>query len=445
VTAPATNFSGVAPLSEHAREAARLWRRSLSILGLGLLPVVLWIAAAPLSSSVVANGFVKVDLNRRLVQHQEGGIVREVRVRDGQLVRRGEPLLVLGDVSVDANLELVRARLDAERLGVARLEAEQALATAPEFPGALIRAAREKRALAEQLEKERALFEARRSALGGQTRLLRAQRGRVAEEIAALRAQLASGGESLRLRRTELDNNRELLGAGYVSSARVGQLEAAVADYAASLEEQRSALARAQQRVAEIDLKIDALESQYRQDASDALRESASRTAQLEQELRKWTDAAERQRIVAPSSGEVIHLKYATPGAIVSPRETVAEIVPRGVPLVVEARVRTEDITRISRGQAADVRLTAFRYRATKTVAGRVAYVGGDRLIDPITQLPYYETLIETDAASLRAAGDLKLQAGMPAEVSFVGEERTVLQYLLEPITGVMRRAGRES
>jgi HlyD family secretion protein len=299
--------------------------------------------------------------------------------------------------------------------------------------------------LAAQLEKERSLFEARRTALIGQTRLLQEQRGRVEQEIEALKAQLAIGDESLQLRRTELENNRKLLKDGYVAAARVRQFETAATDYAASIAEWRSELARALQRRAEIDLKANALEGQYRQTASDELRESATRVAQLEQELRKWTDAAERQLIVAPASGEVIDLKYTAPGAVIAPRETLAEIVPLDVRLVVEARVRTEDVSRVYRNQAANVRFTAFKHRITKTVVGRVVYVGGDRLLDPDTHLPYYVTLVETDAASLRDAGDLKLQAGMPAEVYLEGEERTALQYLLEPVTAALRRAGRES
>lgn len=432
-------------LCEHAREASRLWSRGLVVLVVGLLPIALWLALAPLSSAVVATGFVKVDLNRRPVQHQEGGIVREVRVRDGQRVQQGEPLLVLGDVGVDANREQFKDRLQAEQLGIARLEAEQAMAPVPAFPEQLVAAAREPGPLAQQLEKERALFDARRKSLIEQTELLRKQRARVEQEVEALQAQLAIGDESLQLRQTEVENNRKLLQDGYIAAARVRQLETLAIDYAANIAERRSELARAQQRLAELDLKANALEGQYRQTASDALSESASRVAQLEQELRKWSDAAARQLIVAPASGEVIGLKYTAPGAVVAPREIIAEIVPLDVQLVVEAHVRTEDVSRVYGEQSAEIRFTAFKSRITKTVAGRVVYVGADRQIDPVNSQPYYVTLIETDATSLREAGDVKLQAGMPAEVYLAGEERTALEYLLEPVTATLRRAGRES
>ena len=179
--------------------------------------------------------------------------------------------------------------------------------------------------------------------------------------------------------------------------------------------------------------------------ASDQLREGAARLSELEQEHRKSVDASDRQLIVAPTGGEVIGLKYTTAGAVIAPRETIAEVVPLDARLVVEARVRTEDINRVHQGQQADIRFTAFNGRTTKLVSGKVVYVAGDRLVDPVTNLPYYMALIETEAASLKEAGDLKLQAGMPAEVYLKGEKRTALQYLLEPVTTGMRRAGKET
>jgi HlyD family secretion protein len=111
---------------------------------------------------------------------------------------------------------------------------------------------------------------------------------------------------------------------------------------------------------------------------------------------------------------------------------------------VTEARIRPEDINRLQQGQAAEIRFTAFRYRTTQLVQGKVIYVSADRLVDRATNMPYYSALVEADAASLASAGDLKLLAGMPAEVYIKGGERTPLQYLLEPVTEVLRHAGRE-
>lgn len=432
-------------LADHLSEASRLSSRGLQVVLFALLPVLVWIAIAPLSSAVIAPAFVKVDLNRRPVQHREGGIVREVRVRDGQRVRAGEPLLVLGDVGVDADLTRIGLLLLAERAAVARFEAEQFVRDAVTFPDDLIEAATADRQVAEQLDKERALFATQRNALVGQITLMQEQRARVDQEIVALRSQIESATESLRLQQSELESNRNLRAQGYIPAARVTQLEAAVADYASRVEEFRSALARAQQRVVEIDLKINSLEGHYRQAAGDRLRETAAHVSELEQERRKWADAFERQVILSPAAGEVIGLKYATAGAVIAPRETIAEIVPGDSRLVIEARVRTEDIRRVHQGQQADIRLTAFNGRTTRLVTGNVVYVAGDRLVDPATNVPYYMALIEADPRALQDAGGIELQAGMPAEVYLKGEKRTALQYLVEPVSTAARRAGRES
>ncbi|MDN3919958.1 HlyD family type I secretion periplasmic adaptor subunit [Roseateles violae] len=442
----ARNSVGAAPppLALHLEEAQRLARRAAFVLALGLLPLLAWSAFAPLSSAVVAGGFVKVDLDRRVVQHAEGGTVREVRVRDGQHVAQGETLLVLGDVSVDADLNRLNYRVAVERAGLARLEAEQLLASSLQFPAELLAAARDDARLAEQLGKERALFNARREALTGQSQLLRAQQAKVAQEVVALKAQIAQAGKALQHQTSELESNRQLVKDGFISATRITQLEAGIADYGVKLEERRSELARAEQRLVDADLRIKALESDYRQQASDQLKIGNARLAEIQQEQRKSTDASTRQVIVAPVAGEVINLKFASPGSVVSPREPIADIVPSNPRLVVEARIRTEDISRIQQGQATDIRFTAFKYRTTQLIEGKLIYIASDRAVDRVSNQAYYVALIEADAAALAQHGEMKLQAGMPAEVYIKGEARTPLQYLLEPVTQVMRRAGRE-
>ena len=439
-----TSMDPQAALAQQLLEARRLARRAAAVLLLGVVPVGAWLAFAPLSAAVVASSFVKVDLDRRVVQHAEGGTVREVKVRDGQHVAKGEPLLVLGDVSVDADLNRLNYRVTVERASLARLEAEQMSAASVQFPARVTEAARSDPRLAEQLNKERALFSARRDALVGQSVLLRSQQVKVVQEATALRAQIAQATESLKHQTAELETNRRLLSDGFISATRISQLEGTVADYGVKLEEKRADLARAEQRLVDADLRIKSLEGDYRQQASDQLKVSAAKLAEIEQEQRKTADASSRQVIVAPVAGDVINLKFTTPGSVVSPREPIADIVPSDPRLVVEAHIRTEDVSRVQQGQPAEIRFTAFKSRTTRLVAGKVFYVAADRTLDRATSQAYYVALVEADAASLAQAGEVRLQAGMPAEVFITGEVRTPLQYLVEPVTQVLRRAGRE-
>ncbi len=431
-------------LEPHLREARQLARWSAGVLLVGLLPVGAWLTLAPLTAAVVAQAFVKVDLDRRPVQHAEGGLVREVRVRDGQRVAAGETLLVLGDVAVDADVNRLDYRVMSERASLARLEAEQLSAHRLVFAADLQSAARSDPRLAEQMVKERSLFDARRDALHGQVALLRSQRDRIVQEREALSAQVTQATESMRHQRAELETNRNLLKDGFISATRISQLEATVADYGVKIEEKRSEIARAEQRQVDTDLRVKTLEGDYRQQASDQLKVSAARLIEIQQEQRKTVDASSRQVIVAPVAGDVINLKFTAPGSVVSPREPIADIVPSNPRLVVEARIRTEDVTRVQQGHAAEIRFTAFTYRTTKLVEGKVFYVAADRTLDRNTNQAYYVALVEADAASLAKAGEVKLQAGMPAEVFIKGESRTPLQYLAEPVTQVLRRAARE-
>jgi HlyD family secretion protein len=294
------------------------------------------------------------------------------------------------------------------------------------------------------LAKERALYATRRGSLTSEVALMRMQRSRVQQEIVALEAQIAQGEVALGLQRKELEASRRLLIEGYISDTAIARIEANVTDYSSKLEERRSELARASQRLVESDLKIRSLQNQYAQDATDQLKVTTARLGEIEQEQRKSEDAAARQVVAAPASGEVIDLRFTSPGSIVRPGEPIAEIVPNDARLMVEARIRPEDINDVYREQRARIRFTAFRYRSTDMVQGKVTYVSADRLTDRATNQPYYSVIIEADPASLRHAGDVKLQAGMPAEVYIEGSSQTPLQYIADPITTTVRKAGRQ-
>lgn len=426
------------------QQARRLTRAGWWIVLGAVVPLAAWIALAPLSMAVVAPAFVKVDLNRRPVQHLEGGIVRSVLVRDGQRVSAGEPVLVLGDVSVDAERNRLAYRAEVERAGIARLEAEHLLAGSVRFPPTLLAAAKRDARVREALAKEQSLFRARHDALASETALLNKQRGRIEQEIAALRDQIALVQASLDLQKSELAQQRKLLKDGFISAARLVQLEAIVADYASKFEERRSELARAGQRLGDVDLRIKALHNEYARSASDQLKVAAARLAEIEQELRKSEDAAARQVVTAPAAGDVMDLKFTSPGAVVRPGEPIADIVPVDANLVLEAQIRPEDISNVRLAQAARIKFTSYKYRNLVMVWGRVSYVSADRLVERSTNTPYYSVMISVDGQSLKDAGELQVQAGMPAEVYIEGSQQTPFQYLAEPITSTIRKAGRQ-
>ena len=424
-------------------DVSRILRAGLGVIALGMLGLGGWALFAPLSGAIIAPGFVKVDLNRKVVQHQEGGIVREVKVRDGDVVRQGQELVVLDDVRVDAALDLLRTQLDAERIRTARLTAEAAYQAAPSFPPDVMKRRKDPK-IAETLQREAALFRARRDAIESQIAVLRTQIGQIEDEARALSDQIAAEKRALDLQKEELRVNEELLRQNYVQKTRVLTLQRAVAEYEARHGEHRAELAKAHQRTSELDLRILSMKNGYRQAATDELKETTARTFDLEERIRPTRDASERQKITAPIAGEVVGLRIFSSGSVIGPREVLLEIVPADKRLIIEARIRPEDINYVRAGSEADIRLTAYRQRTTPLVVGSVNYVSGDRLTDPQTGAGYYVVHVDVPQEALAAAGNLKMQAGMPAEVFIRTDSRTAFDYLLAPVTAYFRRGMRE-
>jgi membrane fusion protein, type I secretion system len=421
-------------------ELRRLVGTGLFIIAAGALALGGWTALAPLTGAIVAPAYVKVDLNRKVVQHQEGGIVREIRVRDGERVKQGQPLIVLEDVRVDSTLDLLSIQLVGERAKAARLQAEAAFAPKIAFPADIARREHEPR-IEEIIERERALFQSRRASVTSQVDALRAQVRETQAESSALGEQIAAEDRALGLQKEELHANEELLRQNYVQKTRVLTLQRAVAEYEARHSEHRAELSRTRQKAAELELRIVTAQNAYKQTAVDELKDATAKIFDLEERLRPSRDAAQRQQVLAPIAGEVVNLKVFTAGAVVGPRDVLMELVPADKILILEARIRPEDINHVHVGDGADVRLTAYKQRTTPLVNGRVSYVSGDRLVDTQNNSAYYVAHIEVDPASL---GDLKMQAGMPAEIFVRTDTRTALDYLLAPVTAFLRRAMRE-
>jgi HlyD family type I secretion membrane fusion protein len=422
---------------------SRMVRAGVGVLALGVALIGLWLALAPLSGAVIAPGFVKLDMNRKVVQHQEGGIVKSILVRDGESVRQGQVLVVIDDVRLDATLDLLRTQHDGERAKAARLEAERAFLPGVAFPAELAARGTEPK-VAELISRETALFRARREALDSQVAVLRKQIRQTEDEAHALDKQIAAEERALASQKEELALNQQLAKQGFVQKTRLMGLERAVAEYEARLEEHRAELAKTRQRASELELRVLAQRNGYVQAATDELKEASTRLFDLEERLRPSKDASDRQRITSPIAGVVVGQRVFTPGAVVGPREVLMEIVPEDQNLIVEARIRPEDINHVRPGSAAEVRLTAYQQRTTPLVAGSVNYVSADRMTDTQTGAPYYVVQIDVPPDALEIAGNLRMQAGMPAEVYIRTDSRTAFDYLVAPVTAYLRRGMRE-
>jgi multidrug efflux pump subunit AcrA (membrane-fusion protein) len=413
---PPTGFGALldAPLAQ--AEGRHFNRRVVWIpLAAASLLLAAWTGIAPLSGAVIAPARIKVEMERKTVQHREGGIVREIKVRNGQAVHAGDVLLMIEDVRGDAELSLLEDQLRAERVRHARASAETTLVRTWDEK-VLANDAR----AAEYLARERA-------------------------QSTALGSQIESNQESARLAAEELKLNEKLAAEGYVPRARLLPLQRAEADLRGRLGESRSELALARQRAAELQSRMADARNRYQQAATDELKQSSARLRELEERLRPSKDQVDRQAVRSPVDGIVMGMRVAAAGEVLAAGAPIADVVPSHELLVVEARIRPQDISHVFADSPAQVRLAAYDARTTPLLPGRVTFVSPDRMSDAQTGESWFAATVEVDVAALKGHADVQLKAGMPAELFVTTSDRTLFQYLMSPITAFTRRAMRET
>jgi HlyD family type I secretion membrane fusion protein len=425
---------------DSTRELRHQYRRALLPLAIAGALLVLWSVTAPLSGAIVAAGKLKVELNRKTVQHQEGGIVRQILVRDGQRVQAGEALIVVGDVGNDAELSLLLDQMSAQRIRYARASAEAALGSSFAAPADLP----ESQGASEHLAREQALFSARRRTLDEQVESLNAQIRDAQAQASALQNQIASTAAAAKFAGEELEINEKLVRDGFVQRARLLQLQRDEADYRSRLSEGQSDLALARQRTGELQARIAQARNQYQQVATDEAKEAAATMRELEERLRPSRDQVDRQYVRAPVDGQVMALRVSSIGEVIGPRDPLLDIVPTHEKLVVEARVRPQDIAHVRQDTEADVRLSALDQRTTPLLPGKVTFVSPDRITAPESGESWFAATVEVDAAALANHSEVRLQAGMPAELFLKTPERTLFEYLAKPFSAFTHRAMRE-
>ena len=421
-------------------QTKRLIRTGQLIIAVAFVGLGIWLAIAPLQGAVIVMAQAKVDANRKAVQHNEGGIVHEILVRDGDVVAEGQPLIMLRDAQAEALYSVTRTALDAELARHARLEAEMTGST-PKFPDALLQR-KDDPVAAEMMRREQALFEERRRALAAQIALLENQAKSVGDEVEALKAQMEAERMGAAAAEEEMASLASLKDQKFVANTRLLTQKRVISDYRSREEERRSEIAHAQSQREELRLRAVTLRSDLVRQAAEEAKASTTRIMELQDRLRPASDLLQRLTIRAPVAGRVLNLAVHTAGGTIAPRATLMEIVPDTGPLVLEGRVHVDSIKELHVGQAADIRLTALPQRTTPLLPGKVSYISPDALTVEDGATFYLVQLVPDSAEARSPLADL--QPGMAAEVFIRTKPRTALEYLLEPVTDTMMRAFRE-
>jgi HlyD family secretion protein len=409
------------------------------VLGLGT-----WSAFAPLESAAIAFGTVESESNRKTIQHLEGGIIREILVADGDVVRAGQTLISLEDTKTRAEVQSLQGQLWDAMAREARLQAEQRGDERLSFPARLETAQRESLAVALVLAGQQGIFETRRQVFQSQVAVNREKRSQVEKEIEGLRAQESAAARRVEIVGEEVATVLILVNKGLERRPRLLNLEREMADIQGRRGELVAQISRAGQVISESEATLLKLESDRQNEIAQSLREAQNQIFQIRERLQAAEDQLLRTAVKAPEDGVVTELRIHTPGGVIGPGAPLMDLVPRQDRLIVTARVRPEDIDVVRPGLTADVHLLPYNQRRLPRLQGAVTHVSADRLVDKRTDQPYYATKIRVQDPRMAAIDGVKIIPGMPAQVFIKTGQGTVALYALGPLLDSFNSAFRE-
>lgn len=413
---------------------------------IGFIVFALWAVFAPLDAGSNVTGTVVVMGNRKAVQHPSGGVIEQIYVREGSIVRQGDPLITLNRLSIEAALNsteleyinalTVESRLVSERDGLASIR------WLPELDSLA-----EDSRLTEAKAQQTRLFRSRKLELDGQLRILREQIAGMSGQTVEMQKIVSARREQLETMAEEARSNRELAVEGFVPRSRANEVERARSDLLASIASTMSELGKNHSTIAATRLQLNQTLAVFRRDVESQLAEAQK----LRGALRTKVDALKFDlaltQLRAPVGGTVVALKVNTVGGVIQGGDMLMEIVPDSGKLIVEAQVPPALIDKVKVGLEADMRFSAFNQNTTPVIPGKVRMVGADRLPATSKEQPfeYYLAQIETTPEGAQLLGQHKVQAGMPVDVVIKTGERSFMSYLLKPLSDRFAHAFMES
>lgn len=404
-----------------------------------------WAATTQLSGAVIGQGVVVVDSSVKKVQHATGGIVGELRVRDGDRVNAGDILIRLDETQTLANATIVTKSLDELLARQARLEAERDSADQIVFPKALIDRTKDNNSEAGRaIAAERTLFDLRRQARSGQKAQLKERSTQLQDEIKGYLGQTEAKQKEVDLIHQELEGVRTLWQKNLVPITRLTALERDTARLEGERSQLTGMVAQAKGKIAEIELQIIQVDQDLRTEVGKDLIDTRSKLSEMAERKTAAVDQLNRIDIRAPQSGRVHQLSVHTVGGVIAPGEQIMLIVPDADALAVEVKIAPRDIDQVYVGQTATMRFAAFNQKTTPEIDGDVSMVSADLTQDQKTGVSYYTARVVLKPEELAKLGSAKLVPGMPVDVFIKTPGRTALSYLTKPLRDQAERAFKE-
>ena len=414
-------------------DTGRSARIGLWALAIGFGGFLLWAAFAPLDEGVPSQGIVAIDTKKKMVQHLTGGLIKEVLVREGDHVKEGQLLIRLDEAVARANFEASRQRYIGLRAMEGRLQAEQRDLPKITFHPDVLEAARDPQ-IQQVVFTQEQLFQSRKAAQ-------RAEIQSIQESILGQEGMIAAY-DGMRMNRTnqqsllneELTNTRGLVAEGYVPRNRQLELERNASEINSSLAELQGNTIRAKRAVGELRQRLILRQQEVRKEIETQLADVSREVPGDAEKYRATRDDLNRIEIKSPATGQVVALAFQSVGAVIAPGQKLMDIVPEDQSLLIEARVAPHLIDKVRAGLPVDVRFSGFSNTPQLVVEGKVASVSGDLLVEP-NGAGYYLARIGVTPEGRKILGKRQLQPGMPVEVVFITGERSMLTYLIHPLT----------
>jgi len=402
-----------------------------------------WSVLAPLASASLAPGIVSPDGSRKTIQHLEGGIIRSILVREGDSVSVGQALITLDDTEARARLAELQERYLHYLATEARLFTERAGRQEIVFPDELAQSGDAR--ILDMTSGQTKLLQSRQTAQSNREAILRSRVRQLNEQNLGFDDVIAAQNHQIELIAQEIKATRQLYERGLARLPRLLALERAQADIEADKAMNRARIAQNLQQIGETEIQLISTREQVIERVNDELIQAQQLLAELRSQIPSREDRLSRTVIRAPISGKVMNIRVTTETGVVRPGDALLEIVPDNVRLIIDARVKPIDIDRIRPGMEARVLLTAYRQRNLPLIHGTLRSISADSLVDERTGEAYFLAKIEVNAGDLASLENVELSPGMPADVMIIDDERTLVDYLLDPVSDSLSRSFREN
>ncbi|MBP1296425.1 HlyD family type I secretion periplasmic adaptor subunit [Bradyrhizobium elkanii] len=402
-----------------------------------------WAVTAPLNGAVVANAVVKVDGNRKSLQHLDGGIVKELHVREGDRVLTGDLLIVLDETQARAEHEVLTQQYAVLRATEVRLLTELDRGSRLAMPPDL-KARSDDPYFKSVWNGQVSQFDTRRASLEGQRSVVREKINQLGSQIVGSEAQVRSFTNQIESVRKEAKDIAPLVERGLIARPRILQLERTAYGLEGQIADANASIAKARQAIAEQEQQIAQLDNDRMTDVTKDLRDTQAKLLEVIPKAMNAKAVLGRMEIRAPYTGRVVGLNVFSVGGVIQRGEKILDIVPDEDSLTIEAQVAVEDISDVHPNTRAEVHLTAYKQRIVPIIHGDVILVSADRLTDPKTNNPYYTAFVRIDQNELAGMPNVRLYPGMPATVMMPTIQRTAFDYIVGPLVMSFNQAFRQ-